>query len=184
MPSARHTWMDSLSELHTDLPVPQDEPGRATHRKPGPGACSHRSTTVFQPTSEKSGSFLHGFQRLLTPSFTFYMYIGFLLLNAKTRCLLNFVPRRTLCVDVFLVDNWEGESRGHSRVLAVDLIRDKSLPATSASPSPPLLPSPYSGKRGFAFQPRLRLHMYTADKIFRFTPSPCGTHCLTGKRFV
>lgn len=110
------------------------------------------------------------------------MYIGFLYLNTKTRCLLNFVPQTAVCADAPRVDKTEGGNQS-PHVPTVDLLEISPFCHLHQHPHP-LPPSPYSGKRGFAFQPRFWLHMYTADKIFLFTPSPCGTHRLTGKGFV
>lgn len=66
------------------------------------------------------------------------MYIGFLFLNTKARCLLNSVPPAARCGDIFLNDNTEGANLGHRRV-------DPARPLHPA-------PSPYSGERGPAFQ--------------------------------
>lgn len=166
-----------LCRHHTDLPLLPNELGTPAHPKPALRAGSPWEQNCLQTTSGKGA----GRTRHLAPFIfffflTFDMYIGFLFLNTKTRCLLHSVPTRALCADLFLDDNAEGENRGssHENLLEISL--------RQPSPPPPL--PPIQGKEVLLFSPHFSLHMYTADKIFHFTPSPHGTCRLMGKGFV
>lgn len=97
------------------------------------------------------------------------MYIGVLCLNAKTRCRLNFVPRTAVRVDIFLVDNAEGENRGRSRVLAVDLTEISPFPPPPPAPSTPPASPPIQGDEVLLFSP---ISGYICTRLIKYSTSP------------